>query len=450
MIRRRLDHVLIGRSHLSALCALELLERGGSVLLLDDGKTALGEYYARHANVLESTFLKRWGEDRDLPPLGDLDRHSSPAPVTFHVMGERVSLGNGPSRNLRELLRKFPELFGGPPRARALHRRLDGSFDGEFRAFMDRLAHGLSPAPGGGRPRRPPAGGAPWILRSVLESLRAAFPAVVRTDRGQALYLALRAFYQNVLDHRCGGPAFLDLVLNMLSPNVEIDTEAVTGGLVRILEERGGVHRAVGVEEWSFHGDRIWGVGLASFEGAARPGRLTVVGGLPRGLPLAWGGRAPVHATVAMEVPLGAKGGAPSPWDGLHVLADPKAMGTALPLLFLSCGGGRASLRVPVPARRGSRPEFHRAAAAARVAALLGPRAPWGPEEPARAPIAFSPDVWLSGPGRGRGRRTSPVFRRPSPGRRARPLRNARYHGPLAEASLGPLTSMTAMRGGDL
>ena len=62
---------------------------------------------------LEKEFLKAWGKERDIAPLKNLDEYLFKKHVIFVIGDKRVRLGDTPSRNLKELARKFPALYQG-------------------------------------------------------------------------------------------------------------------------------------------------------------------------------------------------------------------------------------------------------------------------------------------------------------------------------------------------
>ena len=393
MITRRPDHALVGKNYLSALLALDLLEKGRKVFLLDDGRIALGKFYCDYVNHTEYAFLDRWGRERDFAP--SLARYAAIEEVNFYLGGDLVLLGRLPGENLRELLRRFPQIFGGRKKSESLYRYMGGNypFDEELFSYMERLGgmffRWLDP-----RKMDFPSllAMAPKSLADIFHRVSAAYPSAVATPSGQLFFFSLRSFYQNVLDYRMDERELFDLLLNMLSPNMKLRTAAFEDELVRLFCARGGMYKSTEVREWAFWGRTLWGMELASYEGLTRPGSLTFVGQPPSDVPLPQRGEGESYTAIRIEVPVGRV-----TRDGVYVFSDIRSLGTSWPLLLMEAREGRASFYLPFSCRKKAKVEFFRDVIARRIGTELAGRLPSLRLDLDGAGLEFSSDIWTTG-----------------------------------------------------
>ena len=111
MLDNRIDNILIGKSYLSFLFAFTLMDNDKKVLLLDDERSRYGNLFTGFLCHLEKTFLELWGKKRNLAPLENLDKYALKRPFTMIVNNHQIQLGNSPSKNYQEFLRKMPFCF---------------------------------------------------------------------------------------------------------------------------------------------------------------------------------------------------------------------------------------------------------------------------------------------------------------------------------------------------
>ena len=113
MLEKDVYLTTVGKSFLSFIYSLSFLEKNHKVIVLDDERLKYGELFIDTFWELEKEFLKTWGREREIAPLKNLDEYLLKRQVIFVVGGKRVRLGDSPSRNLKELARKFPALYEG-------------------------------------------------------------------------------------------------------------------------------------------------------------------------------------------------------------------------------------------------------------------------------------------------------------------------------------------------
>ncbi len=110
MLKNRYDQILVGMNVLSLIRGLISCKRSDSVLLIHDKRFHTESYSSSFISELEIHALHRIGKLYEIPELVDLRPFLTPAKQEFTSTQIRISLGQSPFENLKELLRKFPDL----------------------------------------------------------------------------------------------------------------------------------------------------------------------------------------------------------------------------------------------------------------------------------------------------------------------------------------------------
>lgn len=110
-MKEKVDTILTGDSFFIHLMGVELGKRGQNFFMINDSRLQFGELIGDGLFELEKTFLKTWGEDRDIEPLFEIENYLTQAPYVLCHTNMRILLGNDVLSNLRELCRKLPKIF---------------------------------------------------------------------------------------------------------------------------------------------------------------------------------------------------------------------------------------------------------------------------------------------------------------------------------------------------
>ena len=111
MLKNRYQEILVGMGLMSLVRGLISLKRNRSTLLIDDPRFFGDSYHFHYLSEMEVYSLLRLGRNYDIPELMVLKQFLLPAGVEFVTSELRLRLGKTPFENLREVLRKFPELI---------------------------------------------------------------------------------------------------------------------------------------------------------------------------------------------------------------------------------------------------------------------------------------------------------------------------------------------------
>src|SRR5688500_10123284 len=110
MLKNRYQEILVGLNLMSLVRGLISLRRNRSTLLIDDKRFQAESYPGSYISELEILSFLRLGKTYDVPELLDLRNFLSPASIEFITSEVRLKTSGRPFENLRELLRKYPEL----------------------------------------------------------------------------------------------------------------------------------------------------------------------------------------------------------------------------------------------------------------------------------------------------------------------------------------------------
>ena len=108
MLNKNVDDLIIGKSYLSFILGQIRLGQNRSTLILDDSRIQYGNIFVNKIGEIEKNFLIRWGEEKDIAPLKELDKYLKISPYTVIVDKKSIRLGDTYIRNVTELARKCP------------------------------------------------------------------------------------------------------------------------------------------------------------------------------------------------------------------------------------------------------------------------------------------------------------------------------------------------------
>lgn len=108
---KKIDHLIVGINYLSLMLSFDLLEKENKVLILDDERVKYGHFFLDHITNIELAYLHEWGKNLNLKCFSNLKSFCKVQKISFFIGNRYIVLGDKPSQNLNELLRKFPLIF---------------------------------------------------------------------------------------------------------------------------------------------------------------------------------------------------------------------------------------------------------------------------------------------------------------------------------------------------
>ncbi|MCR9204766.1 MAG: hypothetical protein NXH75_09325 [Halobacteriovoraceae bacterium] len=335
MLQKNYSLAVVGKGYLCFLYGIELLRNKHSVLLLDDNRLEYGDLFTYGLTDLDLEFLKAWGADRDINTLKNIHEYTTSKPYTYVLGNKRVLLGGDPWNNLRELYRKFPNLF---PFGHLFHegsekegeKGNEESFLTDFRLLNHRLGSN------GFRFKSLENNTVDYLLGQSPQSFKdlfLIFKNALRENKkeGWTFLYFVRSLFHKRLASSYSDPELFHFFLSLISPHYILDGESLSKDLTEVFIERGGHFKKTQVREWKFYRGLPWSMELASFEGIIHPHKISFLGSYPFGLPLkvkhGWKKFLSVHFRAKVE-----DSRISELKDQLVLCGDPKGLATDIPL----------------------------------------------------------------------------------------------------------------------
>lgn len=343
MLQKNYSFTVVGKGYLSFLYGIELLRRDLSILILDDRRLEYGDLFTFGLSKLDIEFLKTWGTDRNITALKQIEDFVTQRSLTYVLGGKRVLLGGKPWNNLRELYRKFPNLFNYP---HLFDKGNDGKVESE--SIRKRLSEDLNQlysnlGADGFRFKTIENNSIEYLLGQTPDSIKELFftfqnSLKEKRREGWCFLYFIGSLYHKSLSSSYSEPEIYHLFLSLLSPHYALDEPRLCKRLSQVFTERGGHFKETQVREWKFYRRMPWSIELASFEGIIHPKRLCFLGSHPRGLPLKVKYDQKMFLSVHFKAKIDKK--AAEAWkDQLVISGSPNALATDIPLWRLEVRG---------------------------------------------------------------------------------------------------------------
>ncbi len=436
MIPRDIDYVFVGTNYLSVLVGLEILKRGERILIVDDERLSLGELYIDRMNELYYALLMKWGEKKGILSVFQKKQFFHRETVCFFTDKDKILLGRTPHENVKELLRKFPEIFGQKNHVQSVESFLkdSSSFDSIFFSYINNLTkYFLSE-----KARKEPSLNtllefAPKNFLKIYQYFLNSYDSLVKTSKGQLLLFSFRFFYQKTLNYKLNELELFYLLLSIISPSYHLKTEVFTRKIINLFQSGGGLFKKTIIKGWEFHKNNLWSMELDSYEGIILPKNLVFFGGRSVQIPFEWGG--PIKDYETIKVMMNENTFLS---EGPYIFSNVKNIGTSYPLLLSLPKGKKLSFYIPLFKRNGAKVDFFKEHIFNLISQEMLQHFPEKNLRLKNSHINFSKDVW-------------PIIQKRNPLltchqkislRDLKKLKNVYYYGPLNLGVLGPIRSL--------
>lgn len=358
MLKNRYQEILVGMGLMSLVRGLISLKRNRSTLLIDDPRFLGDSYHLHYLSEMEIQALLRLGANYEIPELLDLKQFLLPASMELVTNNLRLRLGHSPFENLREVLRKFPELIDDAD--------LDQLFKDSPEAFniyfMEELRRYETAAyESSKRPRglRFDLQGPKWMktIYSRFAELVNREYAVSKDLKYSSLIHLLGLSSEEKLKTYLPPEEIPFYFFRMLSPIYRLQDFFLTTQLKRRLLLLSGDYKESSVQFWQLHERKFENLLLASFEGVISGDRVLFFAHLPEDVPFNVKSEFPIFRKNQM-VP-SKRNTTPIPPTELSFIADNDLLGSEAPYRVLARGAGLAFYHWPYPELPGSKPEFY-------------------------------------------------------------------------------------------
>lgn len=282
MLERNFDMVCVGKSYLSLLFGLELLELKQKVLTLDDDRLSFGNIYDIGITDTILNFLKGWGEERSIDSLINIENYLSSGPLQYIIDGKRLRIGQGPSYTIKEFLRVAFDTFT-EYEVKVLSKAIEmDDFDNQAYDFFKRLgSNGYRFRSFQNYDKEFILGQANPFLKEVFTILISKFSFKEFEEKSfwPKLSMASSFFYFKKLNLSFGTYEILQMIANLMGKQYRLNQLELEKSLLETFVARGGSFKKTFIREWKFYDRRPWSLELASYDGIVHPQKIALLGG---------------------------------------------------------------------------------------------------------------------------------------------------------------------------
>lgn len=357
MLKNRYQEILVGVGLMSLVRGIISRRRNQSTLLIDDKRFAVDSYPGLFLSELEIRALLRIGDKYDVPELADLRQFLVPAEVEL-VAESRVQLGRSPLSNIKEILRKYPELLD-PSDYDQVYAEQDEAFSKYFYeelARFEKQSHDTSLKP---KAQSFDLQGSKWIktfYQRFGDLLNQNYHQSKSLKFSGLLHLLSLSSEEKLKTH-LGAEEIPFYFFRTFSELYRLQDFVLLSQLKRRLVLLGGDYKESTIQLWQFHENKFENLLLASFEGVISGDRVLFFSHLPVEVPF----RIQSSYGFFRKTQLGPQKRitAPFPPSKLTYFADLELLGSERPYRVMAWGPEFSYYQWPYPELPGSKPQFY-------------------------------------------------------------------------------------------
>lgn len=360
MLKNRYQEILIGLNIVSLVRGIISLRRKRSTLLIDDERFRGQSYPQNFVSELEVLALLRLGKTQEIPELMNLRQFLSPGSLEFVTSQFRMKTGLSPLSNLKELLRKFPELIDTQD-LDLVYQESPDAFDTYFLEELSRfegLSHEASLRPRGFRFELQ---GPRWfrtIFTRFGEQLNREYALSHDLSAPSLLHLMSVAFEEK-MKTRMAPEEIPFYFFRLLSPVYRLQDFFLTTQLKRRLTLMGGDTKESTIQYWQLHNQKFENLLLASFEGVISGERVLFFSHLPHEVPFQVVSPFPLMRKT--QITPQKRPVSPFPATSLTFITEESCLGGEGPYrVLLREGADMAQYEWPYPELPGSKASFYK------------------------------------------------------------------------------------------
>lgn len=357
MLKNRYQEILVGMGLMSLIRGIISLKRNRSTLLIDDKRFTVDSYPGHFLSELEIRSLLRLAKKYEIPELADLRQFLVPAKVEVFTSEKRLRLGQAPLTNLKELLRKYPELLDASD-LDLVYAEKEDEFE---RYFLSELARYESLAHEGSQ--RPKGFHFEFQGPKWLKTIYTRFGELLNQEYQQSRSLKysgllhlLGLAFEEKLKTGIGAEEVPFYFFRTLSPIFRLQDFFLSTQLKRRLVLMGGDYKESSIQFWQFFDHKFENLLLASFEGVISGDRVLFFSHLPEEVPFSV--KSPHAIFRKTQVSPAKRMSTPFPPHMLTLMTDLRCIGSERPYRVLGRGESLSFYHWPYVELPGSKPAF--------------------------------------------------------------------------------------------
>ncbi len=358
MLKNRYQEIIIGVGLLSLIRGIISLKRNNTVLLIDDKRFLVDSYPGLYLSELEIRSLIRLGSKYDIPELVDLRQFLVEARIDLITDQKRLHLGRSPLCNLKELLRKYPELLDESDLDQ-VYAIDEEDFNRDFLQELSRYESQCFETSMRPKGHVFELHGPKWlktIYQRFGEYLNQEYQES-KTLKFAGLLHLLGLSSEDRLKIGLTPSELPFYFFRSLSPIHRLNDFFLSTQLKRRLSLLGGDFKESSVKFWQIHESKFENLLLASFEGVISGERVLFFSHLPEDVPFRLD--SPFGIFRKTKVVPQKRSLAPFPPTKLSYMTDSELLGSECPYRVLAQGDEFSFYHWPYPELPGSKPSFY-------------------------------------------------------------------------------------------
>jgi frataxin-like iron-binding protein CyaY len=358
MLKNRYQEILVGMGLVSLVRGIISLKRNRSTLLIDDKRFTVDSYPGHFLSELEILSLLRLGKKYEIPELVDLRQFLVPARIDLVTNERRIKIGEGPLSNIKEMLRKYPELLDHSDLDQ-VYEEQDEVFNKYFISELTRYESQNQEASMRPKGYHFDLQGSKWVktfYQRFGDLLNQEYQESKSLKYSGLLHL-LGIAHEEKLKTTLGAEEIPYYFFRTFSPIYRLQDFFLATQLKRRLVLLGGDYKESSIQFWQFFNNKFENLLLESFEGVISGERVLFFSHIPEEVPFKVISPYPVFRKTQFSP--AKRMTAPFPPNCLTYLADMNLLGSERPYRVLAKGNDFSFYHWPYPDLPGSKPKFY-------------------------------------------------------------------------------------------
>lgn len=358
MLKNRYQEILVGMGFLSLIRGIISQRRNRSTLLIDDKRFSIDSYPGLFLSELEILSLLRLAKKYDIPELLDLRQFLVKGKIDLVTEKRRVSLGQSPLSNIKEVLRKFPELLDANDYDEVYSQK-ESEFEAWFLSELKRYEEGAHEGSQRTKGYRFELQGPKWI-KTVYQRFGIFLNEEYESSKSlkyPGLLHLLGLSHEEKLKTSLGAEEIPFYFFRTFSPIYRLQDFFLATQLKRRLVLLGGDYKESTIQYWQLHDNKFENLLLASFEGVISGERVLFFSHVPHDV--TFNIQSPFNFFRKTQVSPVRRSSGPFPPNELTFMVNTDLMGSEKPFRVLARGNEFSYYHWPYPVLPGSKPEFY-------------------------------------------------------------------------------------------
>lgn len=358
MLKNRYQEIIVGTGLMSLVRGIISLKRNRTTLLIDDQRFSSESYPGLFLSELEILSFIRLGKKYDIPELINFRQFLLSAKFNLVTQERRIKLGSSPLNNIKEILRKYPELLNSED-LDLVYAEKEEEFSTYFISELFRYEGQCYEASMRPKGYRFELQGPKWLKSMYLkfgELLNQEYHSSKSLKYSGLLHL-LGLCAEEKLKTGLGPEEIPFYFFRTLSPIYRLQDFFLASQLKRRLGILGGDYKQSSVQFWQFYENKFENLLLESFEGVISGDKVLFFSHLPEEVPFnLFSPYAFFRKTQSSPVK---RITTPFPPTSLTFMAESTLLGSERPYRVLAQGTEFSYYHWPYPELPGSKPTFY-------------------------------------------------------------------------------------------